>query len=105
MVSDSTDDVICHTVEYFSISYFDETLTEPGSEMRPISFLNISVIIIFSALFFLEARKASIKIISSSNVLPLLEVPFMGLQNSLLLSRLKNNSGDADIIIFSSVSI
>ena len=29
----------------------------------------------------------------------------MGLQNSLLLSRLKNNSGDADIIIFSSVSI
>ena len=104
-VCDLTEEVICHTVGYFSISNSERTLTEPVSEIFPISFLSMSVIIIFSALSFSEFFNSVISAISSFKVLPLFEVPFIGLHMRDSSLNLKKSSGDVEIIVCSSDSM
>ena len=105
LVCDSIEEVICHTVGYFSISNSERTLTDPVFEIFPISFLNISVIIIFSALSFSEFFKSSINAMSSCKVFPLFEVPFIGLHMRESPLNLKKSSGDIEIIACSSESM
>ena len=77
----------------------------PVLAIRPKSFRIISTIIMFSDLFFSEFFRLLDSNTSSSNVLPLAIVPFIGIDLITPSSRLKNNSGEAEQIAHSSYSM
>ncbi len=99
-----TDEVICHTVRYFSTSYNESTCTDPGTAMRPMSFRSMSVIMTFSARSLGERRSDIAAALSSDVVMPRREVPFIGRHSSRVPESEKNNSGEADTMAKSSKS-
>ena len=93
-----TVEVICQTVLYFSISKSAGTATVPFAAILPKSLRTMSTIMMFSARFFSEEYSCCEFARSSSGRSPLGIVPFIGLDDILFPSRLKNNSGEKEQI-------
>ena len=85
----------CITCEKYSTVAYFKTLTEPGSEIRPMSFRAKSTNIACSARSFSSDKRSAANSESSISFLPRRRVPAIGYEKTLSPDTFTNISGDA----------